>query len=314
MFSFRNSFFFLFLVVGRLAEDAVMETVVPVDNSVVVNTCQQQENLLTSCTADNDDFRSKVASLENQLQQMVDALAESQALQTMHTDLSRSCMNDSDLLRKQLASLELQLQLTVDALAESQSQAEAQAQAQAKSQADNGDEDDASLMELLMRSAKGKLLASVPSTDSECSFDWVIGKCTPMCRCQFRPQLGDYSPSRACRLIVPNAGEVGSAGHEQCGDETTERPWAIKLAEKVRYHAEKIAKEAHHHIQQGAKQAMTKLREVAPPTDKDCVFSLESLRCQPVDLCVWDFQLGDFSPDRACRHKLTADGEDDFVL
>ena len=306
MFSFRYTFFLLFLVVGRLAvEDVVMETVVSVENNdVVTNTCQHHENLLSSCTTDNDAFRSKLASLENQLQQMTDALAESQsqgqALQTMHTDLMRSTVNDNDLLRNQLSSLELQLQQTADAMTE----------AQARTQADNClDDDDASLMELLMKSAKGKLLSSVPPTDKECTFDWVIGKCTPMCRCQFRPQWGDYSPSRACRLIVPNA-----AGEEECEDETKERPWAEKLAEKVRYHAEKMAKEANHHIQRGAKQTMTKLRELAPPTDEDCVFSLQSLRCEPVDLCVWDLQLGDFSPHRACRHKLTPDGEEDFVL
>ena len=299
MLSLRNISFYLlfFMVVGRLAsEDVVIEP-------VVTDNCQRQENLLGSCTKDNDVYRTKVASLES-------ALAESQALGTMHTDLMRSCASDRELLRKQLVSLELQLQQTTEALADSQAQAQAQTQR-------DEHEEDASLMELLMKSAKGKLLSSVPPTDKECTFDWIIGKCTPMCRCQFRPQMGDYSPSRACRLITHqhSGEEEGRAGIEnQCEDETKERPWAAKLAEKVQFHAEKIAKEAHHHIRQGAQKAMTKLREVAPPTDEDCVFSLESLRCQPADLCVWDFQLGDFSPDRACRHKLTVDGEEDFVL
>ena len=311
MFLFRNSMFLLFLVVGRLveAEDAVVETIVIANDNVNTNTCQQQENLLTSCTMENNGYRSKIASLENQLQQMTDTLTESQtqgqALRTMHTDLMKSLADDSELLRKQLSSLEIQLQQATDALAKSQSQ---------DRNNDVDDDDDASLMELLVKSAKGKLLSSVPPTDKECTFDWVIGKCTPMCHCRFRPQWGDYSPSRACRLIVPHTGEA-AAGYDQCEeDETKERPWAVKLAEEGRYHAEKIAKEAHHHIQQGAKQALTKLREVAPPTDEDCMFSLQSLRCEPLDLCVWDFQLGDFSPHRACRHKLTSDGEQDFVL
>jgi len=308
---FQNSIFILFLVVvGRLAEDVVMDTVVSTtqDAVVITNTCQQQENLLASCTIENNGYRSKVTSLENQLQQMTDTLSESQsqsqALRTMHTDLMKSFTDDSELLRKQLSSLEIQLQQATDALAKSQSQ----------DQNKEDDNDDASLLELLVKSAKGKLLSSVPPTDKECKFDWVIGKCTPMCRCQFRPQWGDYSPSRACRLNVPYTGEEVIAGHDQCDDETKERPWAVKLAEEGRYHAEKIAKEAHHHIQQGARQVLAKLREVAPPTDDDCTFSLQSLRCEPLDLCVWDFQVGDFSPHRACRHKLTADGEQDFVL
>jgi hypothetical protein len=61
--------------------------------------------------------------------------------------------------------------------------------------------DDASLLELFLLSVKEKLLQSVPPTDAQCGFDIVTGKCSPMCHCEFRPQWGDYSPARACRLI-----------------------------------------------------------------------------------------------------------------
>ena len=59
MFSFRSSIFLLFLVVKRLteAEDVVVETVVSTNNNTITNTCQQQENLLASCTTKNTIMR-----------------------------------------------------------------------------------------------------------------------------------------------------------------------------------------------------------------------------------------------------------------
>ena len=148
--------------------------------------------------------------------------------------------------------------------------------------------DDASLLELFLLSVKEKLLQSVPPTDAQCGFDIVTGKCTPMCHCEFRPKWGDYAPARACRLIPSDRLES-----MQCDANKLETPWVVKLVQVVGRHAGKATE-----------RLRAKVVEMAPPTHEDCRFSLKSLKCEPSDLCIWDFHPGDFSLDRACRYRV----------
>ena len=46
-----------------------------------------------------------------------------------------------------------------------------------------------------------KLAQGAPDTDEECSYNYVVGLCVPVCDCKLQPKLGDYSLSRACRLV-----------------------------------------------------------------------------------------------------------------
>ena len=150
--------------------------------------------------------------------------------------------------------------------------------------------DDASVLELFVMTAKEKLLQSVPPTDAECGFDLITGKCTPICHCEFRPQWGDYSPARACRLMTPPVeGEQGV----QCDPNKVEAPWAAKLLHALGRYARRATE-----------QAKAKLVEMAPPTHEECRFSFKSVKCEPSDLCIWDFHPGDFTLDRACRYRV----------
>ena len=149
------------------------------------------------------------------------------------------------------------------------------------------DLDDASLLELFATSVKEHVLAAIPPTDEACTFDYVRGKCTPVCACAFQPRWGDYTPGRACRLTS------GSGDRASCAaDSNDDRPWALRLAQAARHQATRAAT----HV-------LAKLRETAPPTDAACTFSFKRFRCEPAAECTWDFQLGDFNPHRACRYR-----------
>jgi hypothetical protein len=153
----------------------------------------------------------------------------------------------------------------------------------------NPDLEDASLLEVMFKTAQEKIFTSIPATDEECSFNWLTGKCNPSCKCAFQPKLGDYTPSRACRLI-------DTPGDEQTCDSSSdkrEEPWAAKLMKGVSKAAKKAATTIHE-----------KLDQIAPPTDHECRFSLKDMKCVPDDLCTFDFQWGDFHPGRSCRYRL----------
>lgn len=85
----------------------------------------------------------------------------------------------------------------------------------------NPDLDDVSLMELMYISLKEKFVKSIPRTDEKCHFDFVIGKCSSPCTCEFKPRFGDYTPSRMCRLIPKDR------INETCDNERKDKPWLI---------------------------------------------------------------------------------------
>ena len=151
----------------------------------------------------------------------------------------------------------------------------------------NPDLDDLSLMELMYMSAKEKFLTSVPNTDEYCTFDFITGKCAPSCHCEFRPLLGDYTPSRMCRFIpkdkIDHACDLSKRG----------TPWVVKAAKSTKNLISFIAN-----------NVVKRIQEKAPPSDIECKFSIPSMECFPRNKCVLDYQFGDYSPHRSCRLKL----------
>lgn len=154
----------------------------------------------------------------------------------------------------------------------------------------NPDLDDVSILEIMFHSVSEKLLKSIPETDAECKFNFVTGACNPKCTCGFKPKLGDYSLSRACRKLSVEEMIPG------CDEEATKNDssWVSKLANKT--------KEKLH-------QLKVHIEKHSPPTDKECRFSIRKLKCVPVHMCTFDFQLGDYSLSRACRLRLDDESE-----
>lgn len=121
------------------------------------------------------------------------------------------------------------------------------------------------------------LTQTVPPTDAECDFSWSRLRCEPKCSCGARLRFGDYTPGRACRLLRPwerspdLCGEAGGAGAGGEAWDPSDEP-------------------AFRRVLSAAAGALGGLRRayearVAPPTDAECYFSLETRRCEPQPLC-----------------------------
>lgn len=154
----------------------------------------------------------------------------------------------------------------------------------------NPDVDDLSLMEVMYITVKENLSKSIPPTDEECHFNFITAKCTPPCFCTFKPQVGDYTPSRMCRLI-PDDKIDKSCNHFDKGT-----PWAVSSAKFVKNGAAVVFK-----------KVLNFLREKAPQTDPECTFSVPLMQCLPSSKCALTYHFGDFSPGRSCRYRAVDD-------
>jgi hypothetical protein len=151
----------------------------------------------------------------------------------------------------------------------------------------NLDLTDASLLELMYSKIQKKIFSSIPETDEICNFNIITGKCTNSCYCEFRPVLGDYTPSRMCRLIVPEKLNTS------CDPLQKDPAWMIESAKIVKKIVTTI-------VVSGAER----IKDRAPPSDSECSFSLKSMQCSPDDQCVFSYQFGDYSLSRSCRFKI----------
>ena len=135
----------------------------------------------------------------------------------------------------------------------------------------------------------------IPETDDICKFNWVTGKCNPKCICGYRPKLGDYSPSRSCRLLPKE--EIDS----NCDSNVHDIPWIIKTSDSIK---------------QFIKQINDNIKEKAPPTDEDCIFSWRNLKCLPEHFCTLRYKFGDYNINRVCRMRYgdTYNEEDEINL
>jgi hypothetical protein len=154
----------------------------------------------------------------------------------------------------------------------------------------NPDLDDVSLMELMYISLKEKFVKSIPRTDGQCHFDFITGKCSSPCTCEFKPRFGDYTPSRMCRLI-PNDRIDSTCDHER-----KDAPWMIVSAKFIK-----------NSVGSALTSAMRRLQEKAPPTDPECRFSLPVMDCVPSTRCTLEYQFGDYNPHRSCRYRSKTD-------
>ena len=180
----------------------------------------------------------------------------------------------------------------------------------------NPDYDDVSIVELLFLNLREKLIKLVPNTDEVCKFDWVVGECYPKCECEFKPKLGDYSPSRACRLRDKDMAKIGNEEvNHTCDPNVKSTPWAVKVARRaqkeVAFKGAKVLQKAKQEVIVGHRIITTKLVELqhriitqAPASDEECKWNLLQFRCSPVDMCIFDIQFGDYSLDRACRLRV----------
>lgn len=159
----------------------------------------------------------------------------------------------------------------------------------------NPDLDDTSLLELFVLQARSKILSSVPATDPECSFNWLVGKCYPLCRCEFAPKLGDLSPTRACRLVPP------ARLSPSCDASSAQTPWMLRLAQGL-----SSAAQASH---SAVRHIGSAIADNAPATDAHCRWSWRALACAPRQDCTLAFELGDYSLDRMCRLRFDFDDE-----
>ena len=120
----------------------------------------------------------------------------------------------------------------------------------------------------------------IPETDDICNFNWISGKCNPKCICGFKPKLGDYSPSRSCRLLSKE--EMDS----NCDNTINDIPWIIRTTNKMNEMIGTIR---------------DIIKEKAPSTDNDCSFSWKNFKCEPEHMCKLKYKLGDYSINRVCR-------------
>lgn len=145
------------------------------------------------------------------------------------------------------------------------------------------DDDNLSILEMSYKQLQNLLQKSIPKTDVECKFNWLMGRCEPECKCKFVPTLGDYWPSRSCRLVPAESIDTDRCPHQM------DIPWSASLFERGKAFVLGIG---------------AAVRDSAPPTDEECRWNLELFKCVPVQQCVFEFHLGDYSLDRACRLRL----------
>lgn len=117
------------------------------------------------------------------------------------------------------------------------------------------------------------LTRTVPPTDSECDFNWTRLRCEPKCLCGSRLRFGDYTPGRSCRLLHP---WERSPDCENAWDPSDE-PAFRRLGAAA----------------EGTLRAMKRVYDsrVAPPTDPECRFDLETMRCEPRPACHLRFRV-----------------------
>ncbi|CAM9893740.1 unnamed protein product [Laminaria digitata] len=146
------------------------------------------------------------------------------------------------------------------------------------------EEDAKSLLDIWVERAREYVLTrTIPPTDAECDFNWSRLRCEPKCLCGARLRFGDYTPGRTCRLL-----------HHWERSPECEAAWDPSDEPAVRRLAATVAWGLG-----SAKRAYE--ARVAPPSDPECVFDLESRRCQPQSLCRLKFRWGDLTPSGACR-------------
>ena len=145
---------------------------------------------------------------------------------------------------------------------------------------------------------KTRIERGTPATDEECSFDYIMGRCTPVCDCNLQPKIGDYSLGRACRFVDKLAN--GTKGVElvpPCDPEDFDNtPWVLRLSLRIVH---------------TVKKAMVHIKEHAPPTDAECAFEWLKFSCSKG--CEFSYQYGDYSLNRVCRLKVTIDESDNVV-
>ncbi|CAM9295342.1 unnamed protein product [Scytosiphon promiscuus] len=165
------------------------------------------------------------------------------------------------------------------------------------------EEDAKSLLDIWVEQAREYVLTqTVPPTDAECDFSWSRLRCEPKCTCGARLRFGDYTPGRACRLLHPwerrpemcgGAGDgegAGGAGGDGAGGaawDPSDEPAVKRVLAKT--------------VSVLARLRRAYEARIAPPSDPECGFSLETRRCEPHSLCRLRLQWGDLSLNRACR-------------
>ena len=168
--------------------------------------------------------------------------------------------------------------------------------------------------------------------------------CAPTADCAFKYQLGDWHLGRSCRLrtaeekaaaadtkdhkVVAAARAVAgkvfggiSAGKEVCvyvcgcvcvmnykGSCVTHAPFNIKYAIKYARSHTLATQHTAQHVGAFLDRVKTQVTKIQPPSDEDCSFDVRGsvaqrgLVCTPG--CEFRFQLGDLSPNHACRREL----------
>lgn len=150
---------------------------------------------------------------------------------------------------------------------------------------------DLSMLDVGIEEMKKLVVKSIPTTDIECSFNWKTFSCTPKCKCQFQPKFGDYNLNRACRYR-PHANQCTAAS-----EDLEEYRSVVEKAKVV--------------VVQKVNQVVQKAIASAPYSDEICKFDWKSFKCSPSKYCHFDYQVGDYSPHRACRLILNSHALDE---
>lgn len=130
-----------------------------------------------------------------------------------------------------------------------------------------------------------KIEMGAPETDNECSYDYIVGRCTPACDCKLQPKLGDFSLGRMCRLLDKLQSKKGSEMVPPCHpDEFDNSSWIARLSRRVVL---------------VVKQVVAHIMEHAPASDPECKFEWLQLKCSKG--CQFFYLFGDYSLDRICR-------------
>ena len=143
--------------------------------------------------------------------------------------------------------------------------------------------EETSLLEQFGVSAREFLVHRLsPRTDPECRWHYAKARCAPICTCGFHYKFGDYTLSRACRLL-PSERIDPACDPRSIDDEAG-------AFEKLSRFATRLARDVGRFLD-----------EAAPRTDAGCRFSLGQMQCEPSERCALRYRFGDFSPGRACR-------------
>jgi hypothetical protein len=257
-FFYCSIYFFITVILKRVVYSELLSAVSNDGLISDMNPVSDNEGFISETLAEMDVIKRNLGANKQSENNDVSSLSA--------TELSlESCNNENDELLARLRRLENVFNVTQS----------------------NADLADASLLELMYSKIQKKIFSSIPDTDEACHFNLITGKCTNSCYCEFRPVLGDYTPSRMCRLIVPDKLNTS------CDALQKDPAWIIESA--------KIVKKI---ITTVVVSSAKRIKERAPPSDSDCNFSLKSMECSPNDQCVFSFHFGDYSLSRSCRYKV----------